>query len=213
MRSALLYRGIIKDRDQLFVQTPESFGQRFNLEVRNLSEVLSIDRRKKEVLVKDIRNGSEYRESYDKLILSPGAEPIKPMLPGINQEGIFTLRNVPDTDKIKQYIEQKQARHALVVGAGFIGLEMAENLHHAGLKVTIVEMAEQVMTPLDYSMAALVHQHLKTKNVEFYLQTSDPDIYALGDAIEFENPVTHTNMISYLAGPANKQGRILADSR
>lgn len=212
MRSALLYRGIIKDRDQLFVQTPESFGQRFNLEVRNLSEVLSIDRRKKEVLVKDIRNGSEYRESYDKLILSPGAEPIKPMLPGINQEGIFTLRNVPDTDKIKQYIEQKQARHALVVGAGFIGLEMAENLHHAGLKVTIVEMAEQVMTPLDYSMAALVHQHLKTKNVEFYLQTSDPDIYALGDAIEFENPVTHTNMISYLAGPANKQGRILADS-
>ncbi|NLV37782.1 MAG: FAD-dependent oxidoreductase [Bacteroidales bacterium] len=265
--------GIIKDRDQLFVQTPESFGQRFNLEVRNLSEVLSIDRRKKEVLVKDIRNGSEYRESYDKLILSPGAEPIKPMLPGINQEGIFTLRNVPDTDKIKQYIEQKQARHALVVGAGFIGLEMAENLHHAGLKVTIVEMAEQVMTPLDYSMAALVHQHLKTKNVEFYLktavvsfstkgekilakldttklietdmvvlsigvrpdsklakdcglelgqtggivvnkylQTSDPDIYALGDAIEFENPVTHTKMISYLAGPANKQGRILADN-
>ncbi|HNZ80278.1 MAG TPA: FAD-dependent oxidoreductase [Bacteroidales bacterium] len=265
--------GIIKDRDQLFVQTPESFGQRFNLEVRNLSEVLSIDRRKKEVLVKDIRNGSEYRESYDKLILSPGAEPIKPMLPGINQEGIFTLRNVPDTDKIKQYIEQKQARHALVVGAGFIGLEMAENLHHAGLKVTIVEMAEQVMTPLDYSMAALVHQHLKTKDVEFYLktavvsfstkgekilakldttklietdmvvlsigvrpdsklakdcglelgqtggivvnkylQTSDPDIYALGDAIEFENPVTHTKMISYLAGPANKQGRILADN-
>lgn len=265
--------GIIKDRDQLFVQTPESFGQRFNLEVRNLSEVLSIDRRKKEVLVKDIRNGSEYRESYDKLILSPGAEPIKPMLPGINQEGIFTLRNVPDTDKIKQYIEQKQARHALVVGAGFIGLEMAENLHHAGLKVTIVEMAEQVMTPLDYSMAALVHQHLKTKNVEFYLktavvsfskkgekilakldttklietdmvvlsigvrpdsklakdcglelgqtggivvnkylQTSDPYIYALGDAIEFENPVTHTKMISFLAGPANKQGRILADN-
>ncbi len=265
--------GIIKDRDQLFVQTPGSFGQRFNLEVRNLSEVLSIDRRKKEVLVKDIRNGSEYRESYDKLILSPGAEPIKPMLPGINREGIFTLRNVPDTDKIKQYIEQKQARHALVVGAGFIGLEMAENLHHAGLKVTIVEMAEQVMTPLDYSMAALVHQHLKTKDVEFYLktavvsfstkgekilakldttklietdmvvlsigvrpdsklakdcglelgqtggivvnkylQTSDPDIYALGDAIEFENPVTHTKMISYLAGPANKQGRILADN-
>ncbi|MDD4431805.1 MAG: FAD-dependent oxidoreductase, partial [Bacteroidales bacterium] len=151
--------GVITDRNQLFVQTPESFGQRFNLEVRNLSEVISIDRSKKEILVKDLKKGSEYTESYDKLILSPGAEPIKPMLPGINQEGIFTLRNVPDTDKIKQYIEQKQARHALVVGAGFIGLEMAENLHHAGLKVTIVEMAEQVMTPLDYSMAALVHQH------------------------------------------------------
>lgn len=265
--------GVIKDRDELFVQTPESFGRRFNLEVRNLSEVISIDRSKKEILVNDLKKGSEYTESYDKLILSPGAEPIKPMLPGINQEGIFTLRNVPDTDKIKTYIEQNKARHALVVGAGFIGLEMAENLHHAGLKVTIVEMAEQVMTPLDYSMASLVHQHLKTKNVEFYLktavvsfskkgekiqarldtsrqietdmvvlsigvrpdsklakacgleigqsggivvnkylQTSDPDIYAVGDAIEFENPVTHTRMITYLAGPANKQARILADN-
>lgn len=265
--------GVIKDRDQLFVQTPASFGARFNLEVRILSEAIAIDRKKKEVLIKDLKKGIEYKESYDKLILSPGAEPIKPMLPGINQQGIFTLRNVPDTDKIKQYIEQTKAQHALVVGAGFIGLEMAENLHHAGLKVTIVEMAEQVMTPLDYSMAALVHQHLKTKNVEFYLktavmsfskkgekilaklnttkqietdmvvlsigvrpdcklakdsgleigqsggivvnkhlQTSDPDIYALGDAIEFENPVTQTNMITYLAGPASKQARILADN-
>ncbi|MBN1144402.1 MAG: FAD-dependent oxidoreductase [Bacteroidales bacterium] len=265
--------GTISERDNLFVQTPESFSKRFNLEVRILSEVISINRGAKEVTVKDLRTGNEYNEHYDKLILSPGAEPVKPPLPGINQEGIFTLRNVPDTDKIKKYITEKNPRHAVVVGAGFIGLEMAENLHQYGLRVTIVEMAEQVMTPLDYSMAALVHQHLKTKNVEFYLntavasfakendrlqvrlnssrsiitdmvilsigvkpdsrlakeaglqigqtggivvneflQTSDADIYAVGDAIEYKNPVTGTSMITYLAGPANKQGRIVADN-
>jgi NADPH-dependent 2,4-dienoyl-CoA reductase/sulfur reductase-like enzyme/peroxiredoxin family protein/rhodanese-related sulfurtransferase/TusA-related sulfurtransferase len=235
--------------------------------------VTAIDRVKKEVTVKDLRAGNNYTENYDKLVLSPGAEPVRPPLPGINQEGIFTLRHVPDTDQIKQYIEKRQPRHAVVVGAGFIGLEMAENLHKRGINVTIIEMAEQVMTPLDYSMASLVHQHLKTKNVEFYLssavssfnreedrivvrlsntksikadmvilsigvrpdsrlareaglqtgqtggisvneflQTSDNDIYAVGDAIEFTNPVTGTKMISYLAGPANKQGRIVADN-
>ncbi len=265
--------GTISERDNLFVQTPQTFGARFNLEVRNLSEVISINRERKEITVKDLRTGEPYAEPYDKLVLSPGAEPVKPPLPGIGQEGIFTLRNVPDTDKIKRYIEETNPRHAVVVGAGFIGLEMAENLHECGLKVTIVEMAEQVMTPLDYSMAALVHQHLKTKNVEFYLntavsaftekdgyiqvkldssrtietnmvvlsigvkpdsqlageagleigknggivvneylQTSDEHIYALGDAIEFENPVIGQRMITYLAGPANKQGRILADN-
>jgi NADPH-dependent 2,4-dienoyl-CoA reductase/sulfur reductase-like enzyme/peroxiredoxin family protein/rhodanese-related sulfurtransferase/TusA-related sulfurtransferase len=265
--------GTIKERDKLFVQTPESFGRRFNLEVRNLSEVVAINRGAKEVTVRNMRTGDTYTEKYDKLVLSPGAEPVKPPLPGINQEGIFTLRNVPDTDRIKRYISDKNPRHAVVVGAGFIGLEMAENLHHCGIRVTIIEMAEQVMTPLDYSMAALVHQHLKTKNVEFYLntavssfsknngrivvklnssktidtdmvilsigvkpdsrlakeaglqigetggivvdeylQTSDSHIYALGDAIEFPNPVTGTRMITYLAGPANKQGRIVADN-
>lgn len=265
--------GIITERDNLFVQTPESFGTRFNLQVRNLSEVTAIDREKKEVTVKDLRTGTIYQEGYDKLVLSPGAEPVRPPLPGINQEGIFTLRNVPDTDRIKKYIEARQPRRAVVVGAGFIGLEMAENLHHSGINVTIVEMADQVMTPLDLSMASLVHQHLKTKNVEFYLktavssfdreddrivvrlssskaikadmvilsigvrpdshlareagletgktggirvneflQTTDSDIYAVGDAIEFANPVTGTPMITYLAGPANKQGRIVADN-
>jgi len=265
--------GTIAERDNLFVQTPESFSTRFNLEVRILNEVISINRAEKSVLVKNLRNGETYAERYDRLVLSPGAEPVKPPLPGINQKGIFTLRNVPDTDRIKQFIETEHPRHAVVVGAGFIGLEMAENLHQCGINVTIIEMAEQVMTPLDYSMAALVHQHLKTKNIEFYLntavssfskteeritvtlsssktietdlvilsigvkpdsrlakeaglqtgktggivvneflQTSDTDIYALGDAIEFENPVTGTRMITYLAGPANKQGRILADN-
>lgn len=265
--------GSIRDREKLFVQTPDSFGRRFNLIVRNLSEVLAINRDQKTVSVKDIRTGNTYDESYDKLVLSPGAEPVRPPLPGINQDGIFTLRSVPDTDKIKHFIDENNPRHAVVVGAGFIGLEMAENLHQQGIKVTIVEMADQVMTPLDYSMAALVHQHLKTKKVEFYLntavasfekqnnrmvvklnstrtietdlvilsigvrpdsrlakenglqigetggivvdeflQTSDKDIYALGDAIEFENPVTGSKMITYLAGPANKQGRIVADN-
>jgi NADPH-dependent 2,4-dienoyl-CoA reductase/sulfur reductase-like enzyme/peroxiredoxin family protein/rhodanese-related sulfurtransferase/TusA-related sulfurtransferase len=265
--------GTITERDNLFVQTPASFGTRFNLQVRTLSEVTAINRQKKEVTVNDLRTGRTYTEGYDKLVLSPGAEPVRPPLPGINQEGIFTMRNVPDTDHIKKYIETRQPRHAVVVGAGFIGLEMAENLHRAGINVTIVEMADHVMTPLDYSMASLVHQHLKTKNIEFYLktavssfdregdhivvrlssskaiqadlvilsigvrpdsrlakeagletghtggivvneflQTSDKDIYAVGDAIEFTNPVTGTQMITYLAGPANKQGRIVADN-
>jgi len=265
--------GIIREREKLFVQTPESFGKRFNLTVRNLSEITAINRDQKTVSVKDVRTGNTYDESYDKLVLSPGAEPVRPPLPGINLEGIFTLRSVPDTDKIKHYIDENKPRHAVVVGAGFIGLEMAENLHQQGINVTIVEMANQVMTPLDYSMAALVHQHLKTKKVEFYLntavasfekqnnrmvvklnftrtietdlvilsigvrpdsrlakdagleigetggivvdeflQTSDNDIYALGDAIELANPVTGLKMITYLAGPANKQGRIVADN-
>lgn len=265
--------GTITERENLFVQTPESFGKRFNLEVRNLNEVISINKSEKKITVKNLRTGETYDETYDKLILSPGAEPVRPPLPGINQEGIFTLRSVPDTDRIKKFVDENHPRHAVVVGAGFIGLEMAENLHRCGVNVTIIEMAEQVMTPLDYSMAALVHQHLKTKNVEFYLksavasfaksngriavnlsssktietdlvvlsigvkpdshlakeaglqigetggivvneflQTSDNDIYALGDAIEFPNPITGTRMITYLAGPANKQGRILADN-
>lgn len=266
--------GTISERDNLFVQTPESFGKRFNMEVRTQHEVVAIDRAAKTVKVKKVATGEEYTETYDKLVLSPGAEPVKPPLPGINSEGIYTLRNVPDTDVIKAYIEEHNVQHATVVGAGFIGLEMAENLHDLGVRVTIVEMAEQVMTPLDYSMATLVHQHLKTQNVEFYLntavssfskkdderlkvhlnttrtietdlvilsigvrpesklakeagleigdthgivvneylQTSDSDIYALGDAIEYENPIIGKKMITYLAGPANKQGRIVANN-
>ena len=265
--------GTIAERERLFVQTPEAFARRFKVDVRVRQEVLSLDAKRKTVRVKDLDQDAEYEESYDKLVMSPGAEPLKPNLQGIDSGGIFTLRNVKDTDRIKAYIEEKQIRKAVVVGAGFIGLEMAENLHQLGIKVSIVEMAEQVMTPLDYSMAALVHQHLKTKNVEFFLkagvssfkaqdnglsvklqsgrelqtdmvilsigvrpeshlareaglelgktggikvnahlQTSDPDIYAVGDAIEFPNPITGNPQITYLAGPANKQGRICADN-
>jgi len=265
--------GVITDRQQLFVQTPEGFSARFKIDVRIRSEVTGLDIKEKRVVVTNLESGKSYQESYDKLVLSPGAEPVKPPIPGIDLEGIFTVRNVPDSDRIKEYIEGKNVQRALIVGAGFIGLEMAENLHHRGIFVTIVEMAEQVMTPLDYEMAAEVHQHLKFKKVEFYLnqavssfepradrliarlsngkelevdlvvlgigvrpesslarqaglktggrggiavneylQTSDPDVYALGDAIESPNPIVGKPMITYLAGPANKQGRILADN-
>ncbi|NLF42887.1 MAG: FAD-dependent oxidoreductase, partial [Bacteroidales bacterium] len=265
--------GAIAERESLFVQTPEAFSKRFNIDVRVKQEVLSINPEQKTIVIKKLGTGEEYEEQYDKLVLSPGAEPVRPNLPGIDSEGIFTLRNVSDTDKIKTYIDTHKIKRAIVVGAGFIGLEMAENLHKLGIFVSIVEMAEQVMTPLDYSMASLVHQHLKTKNVEFflkdgvsgfgqdqngltvtlksgrelrsdlvilsigvradshlaknssletgstggikvneYLQTSNQDIYAVGDAIEFENPITHLPQITYLAGPANKQGRICADN-
>lgn len=265
--------GTIRERENLFVMTPEKLKQRLDLDVRIFSEVVSIDREKKEVLIREVQTGREYSESYDKLILSPGAEPLRPPIAGINSKRIFTLRSVPDIDGIKGFIDVTRPRRAVVIGAGFIGLEMAENLHHLGIRVTIVEMAEQVMAPLDFEMAAEVHQHLKTKNVEFYLkdgvssfvdtddevviklnsgreigadivilsigvrpeshlakdaqleltdrgaivvnkylQTSDPDIYALGDAIAFPNPITGTVMNTLLAGPANRQGRIVADN-
>ena len=263
----------IRDRSRLFVQTPESFNELLDVDVRNLTEVLSIDRRAKTVTVKNLRDGSESIEKYDKLVLSPGAEPVKPPLQGIESRRIFTVRNVRDTDKLKSFLDTERPQRAIVVGAGFIGLEMAENLHDLGIFVTIVEMAAQVMTPLDYEMAAEVHQHLKVKGVEFYLKdgvssfreepenitmklnsgrnleadlvilsigvrpdsvlakeagleigttrgikvdkylrTSDPDIYAVGDAIEYPSPITGVPTITYLAGPANKQGRICADN-
>jgi len=265
--------GIIQERDKLFVETPESFSKRFNLDVRVLSEVTDIDRKTKEVVVKNLNSGDIYRESYDYLILSPGAEPVRPPIEGVDLPGIFTIRTVPDTDKIKNFIENNNPMRAVIVGAGFIGLEMAENLHDRGMFVTIIEMADQVMTPLDYEMAAAVHQHLKRKHVEFYLQdavtsferdgemlvcnmksgrviktdmvilsvgvrpenklvkmagletgqsggisvneylqTSDPNIYAVGDAIEFKSPISNVPRIAYLAGPTSKQGRIAANN-
>ncbi len=265
--------GIIQDRENIFVQTPEGFNKRFNINIKTETEVLKIHPADKAIEIKDLKTGSITRETYDKLVLSPGAEPVRPPIPGINEPEIYTLRNVGDMDNIKGFINEHKPRRAVIVGAGFIGLEMAENLHHLGIQVTIVEMAEQVMVALDYEMAAEVHQHLRTKNVEFYLkdgvssfekrngrlsvrlksgkeipadmvllsigvrpetklareaglklgekggiwvneylQTSDPHIYALGDAIEFENPIIHRPMLTYLAGPANKQGRIVADN-
>ena len=161
--------GTIEERDNLFVQTPEEFGRRYNLDVRVSTEVLSIDKTAKKVKVKNWVTGDIYEETYDKLILSPGASPIVPPLPGIDLPSIFTIRNVMDTDKIKDFITTQKPKKAIVVGAGFIGLEMAENLHQLGIQVSIVEMSDQMMNPIDYSMAAIVHQHLKTKDVEFYL--------------------------------------------
>ena len=264
--------GVIEEREKLFVQTPEAFSTRFRVDVRTENEVIFIDRKRKTVTV---RQSSEdtYEESYDKLLISTGASPVRPPLPGIDLSGIFTLRNVADTDKIKAYIDSHAPRQAVVVGAGFIGLEMAENLHAQGAKVSIVEMGNQVMAPIDFSMASLVHQHLMDKGVNLYLeqavasferdgkglkvtfkngqsiaadivilsigvrpetnlaraagltigpaggiavndylQTSDESIYAIGDAIEYRHPITGKPWLNYLAGPANRQGRIAADN-
>ena len=264
--------GVIEEREKLFVQTPEAFSTRFRVDVRTENEVIFIDRKKKTVTV---RQSSEdtYEESYDKLLISTGASPVRPPLPGIDLPGIFTQRNVTDTDRIKEYINSHSPRKAVVVGAGFIGLEMAENLHAQGAKVSIVEMGNQVMAPIDFSMASLVHQHLMDKGVNLYLeqavasferegkglkvtfkngqsisadivilsigvrpetslaraaeltigpaggiavndylQTSDEAIYAIGDAIEYRHPITGKPWLNYLAGPANRQGRIVADN-
>lgn len=264
---------VITDRNKLFVQTAAGFKQRFNIDVRVSSEVLSIDTTTKQVEVKDLLSGKIYTETYDKLVLSPGAEPIRPPLEGINSRGIFTLRNVTDTDLIKNYVSHIPNGKAVVIGAGFIGLEMAENLHHLGMHVTIIEMANQVMAPVDFPIAAIAQQHIRSKGVDLrlktavvgfeetaegvsvflkdnepieanivilsigvrpdsrlakmanltvgkfggisineYLQTSNEDIYAVGDAIEFTNPITGNVMPTYLAGPANKQGRICANN-
>jgi NADPH-dependent 2,4-dienoyl-CoA reductase/sulfur reductase-like enzyme/rhodanese-related sulfurtransferase len=161
---------VISEKEELLLQTPESMWKRFQIDVRINSEVIKIMPDAKQVEVFDKLKGKAYTESYDKLVLAPGADPIRPNLPGINSKRIFTLRNIPDTFQIKEYVENKKPKRAVVVGAGFIGLEMAENLHLKGVKVTIVDVADHVIAPLDYEMAAIVHQHLKTKIVEFYLK-------------------------------------------
>lgn len=263
--------GVIKSRDNLFVQTPEAFSRRFNVDVRTRHEALSIDTERHEVSIRRA-DGTTYSETYDRLLLSPGAEPVRPPLEGIDTEGIFTLRNVDDTDRIHSYLGTHRVRHAVVVGGGFIGLEMAENLHHAGAGVSIVEMADQVMAPVDFSIASHVHRHLMDKGVGLWLgrgvekftsdngsikvwlntgetlsadlvllsigvrpsvrlareagielgargikvnrwlQTSSPDVYAVGDAIEYEHPIAGGPWLNYLAGPANRQARIAADN-
>ncbi|MGL5732157.1 MAG: NAD(P)/FAD-dependent oxidoreductase, partial [Bacteroidales bacterium] len=142
----------ISERDALFLQTPQSFSARFNISVKVGHEVLSINPQVKTVQVKDLKNNKVFDCNYDKLILSPGAEPVKPPISGIETKGIFTLRNVPDTDRIKNYLAENKIRKAVVVGAGFIGLEMAENLHELGIEVSIIERVNQVMAPLDYTM-------------------------------------------------------------
>ncbi|HQE69161.1 MAG TPA: FAD-dependent oxidoreductase [Rectinema sp.] len=263
----------IKERERLFVMTPEKFNAWLNVDVRIRTEVISIDREAKKIRARELDSGREYSLEYNALVLSPGAEPIKPPIPGIEDPRIFTLRSVSDIDHIKEYLDTKRPDRIIVVGGGFIGLEMAENLHARGSFVTIVEALDQVMNPIDFEMAALVHQHLKQKNVELYLssavlkfeeagsrivavladgtrldadmivlsigvrpetaiakaaglettpngailvnenlQTSDPAIYALGDAIAFPHPVLDMAMPVPLAGPANKQARVVADN-
>lgn len=161
--------GDIKEKSALTLQTPQSFNSRFNVDVRINNEVVSIDKENKTVKVKNTITNEEYTENYDKLILSPGAEPVKPNIQGIVNDKVFTLRNIPDTYKIKDYIEQNKPKSAIVVGGGYIGIEMAENLHEAGLDVTIVEFANHVIAPLDYDMACDVHNHIRQKGVNLIL--------------------------------------------
>lgn len=265
--------GEIKDRDKLFVQTPEAFARRFAVSVRVQEEVIALNPAAHTVEVRQA-DGSTYSETYDKLLLSPGATPFVPNIPGIDATGVFTLRNVENTDAIKHFIDTHLPKTAVVVGGGFIGLEMAENLHTLGIQVSIVELAPQVMAPIDYSMACFVHAHLVDKGVglylnsglqsittlpsgtkklslstedelqadliilsigvrplvtlaqnaglalgerggiqvDEYLRTSEPDIYAVGDAIEYIHPITQKPWLNYLAGPANRQARLVADN-
>lgn len=177
---------VIKEKEKLVVQTPERFREQFNIDVRTMSEVVKIHRDNKTVEVYDRASDKTYSETYDKLILSPGAEPFKPDIPGIDSPRVFTLRNIPDTYRIKDFVDTSKPKRAVVVGAGFIGLEMAENLHLRGVKVTVVELADHVIGPLDGDMAAIVHQHLKTKGVELYLNDAVKAVKDPGNFAQIE---------------------------
>ncbi len=284
--------GDIQERSKLLLQTPESFLARFNVDVRVMNEVVSIDRHNKSVTVKNLVDGSEYSESYDFLLLSPGAGPVVPPIPGIDNPLTHSLRNIPDMDRIIQTIQINKPEHATVVGGGFIGLEMMEAFHQLGIKTTLIEMADQVMTPVDREMAGFAHAEIRQKGIDLKLgvalqsveyipndhiasvgsgeseehqhiegelnltlnngeslttdilimaigvrpetklaaeaglqigelggiytnemmQTSDPAIYAVGDAVEEKDFVTGAQTLVPLAGPANRQGRMAADN-
>ena len=276
--------GVIREKGALSVQTPESFGGRFRIDVRVKNEAVSIDPKEKTVRIRKLETGEEYVESYDRLLLSPGAKAIRPALPGIGDPRIMTLRTVEDTLAIRNYLEEKRPKRAVVVGGGFIGLETAENLMKEGIAVTLLQRGNQVLPPLDYDMACQVHAYLRGKGLDLrlnrnvtgflpdgealtvrmetmgtdtaaagaarketaradfvlmaagvlpettlakeagltlgqkgaivvneYMQTSDPDIYAVGDAVEIRHFITGKKTLAALAGPANRQGRIAAD--
>ncbi|MRS01780.1 pyridine nucleotide-disulfide oxidoreductase, partial [bacterium] len=262
----------ITDRERLVVQSPESFKELFNIDVRTGNEVLAIRPDVKQIRVKDLASGREYDESYDKLLLTPGGSPVKPTIPGFNHPAIHTLWTIPDSDRIRALVDDGKVKNALVVGAGFIGLEMAENLHARGINVTVVEMANQAMNVVDYEIAAMVHREVAMQKVALLLEdgvasfdggengsviarltsgksvaadlvllsigvkpnttfiadsgiklgarghiivddqlrTSDEHIFAAGDVIEVLHPLTKQKTAIPLAGPANKQGRIVA---
>lgn len=260
--------GVIGREDALTLQTPESFRSRFDVEVRIFSEVLAIDRKNKQVTVRRTDTGETYTEGYDKLILAPGAEPVRLPVPGGDLPHVHTLRTIPDSAEIRRYIREKGAKNAVIAGGGYIGLEMAENLHQLGLHVTVVELSDHVLAPFDADIACEIHAHLRKNGVELfcgrgvaeitprevilsdghripadlvisavgvfpesglakdcglelgvrgtirvneYHQTTDPDIYAVGDAAEVTHFVSGRKAFIPLAGPANKQGRLVAD--
>jgi NADPH-dependent 2,4-dienoyl-CoA reductase/sulfur reductase-like enzyme/rhodanese-related sulfurtransferase len=266
--------GVISEEEKLLVATPELFRSRFGIDVRTEQEALRIDRERKTVEVKELASGRVYEEPYDALVLAPGAAPVRPALPGIGLGGIFAVRTIPDSRAIRQWIERTGAKRAVVAGGGYIGLEMAENLAARGLNVTVVEMANQLMTPLDHEMAGYVYVHLLDNRVSVRLEeavagfegadgrvarvltaagvkldtdlvilalgvrpetklareaglaigprggicvdesmrTSDPAIWAAGDAVEVRDCVTGDSCLAPLAGPANRQGRAAADA-
>ena len=260
--------GVIEEADKLVLMSPEKFKSQYNIEARVSSEVLSIDRKNKEIEVKNYLTGDIYRESYDKLILSPGAKPIVPNIPGLDKVNVFTIRNVVDIDKLNRYVKELEAKDIAVIGGGFIGVEAAENLREAGYNVSLIEAMDQILKPFDYDMVQILHKEMHDKGinlivgdkVEYFEQnkvilnsgkkitakavvmaigvspettlakeadleigetgaikvdsnykTSDNDIYAVGDAIEVYNALTHSMTKLSLAGPALKQARSVAN--
>lgn len=264
--------GVIEDKEELTLQTPERMWDRFHIDMKVHHEVTDINTPQKTVTVHNLDTGKVYKEPYDKLILSPGAKPVMPKLPGIESEKIFALRTVEDTLKIRAFVEDRKPKTAVMVGGGFIGLEAAENLCDLGVKVTVVQRPKQLLNMMDYDMAALVHNKLRSKGIDLKLggdvigfeehetlrvllkddepistdmvlmaigvspetglaqkaglelgikgaivvndkmETSVPDIYAVGDAVQVKHTVTGKDAVISLAGPANKQGRIAADN-
>lgn len=265
--------GAIAEREQLLVTSEAAFEERYAVDVRTRTEAIAIDRAAKTVRLRNLSTAEEYDEPYDRLLLSPGAEPLRPRLPGIESKRVFGLRNIPDLDRIMGHLKAEQPRRAVVIGGGFIGIEVAENFHERGLFTTLVEGADQILAPLDYEMAAIVHAHMRDKHVELYLsdkierfedkedhtvvylssgkrlqadivvlaigvrpettlaraaglelgntggikvneflQTSDESIYAVGDAIEVTQKLNGRQALIPLAGPANRQGRMVADN-
>lgn len=265
--------GVIQDKEELTLQTPENFRERFRIDVRVRHEVTAIHPDKKTVSVKNLKTGEEFEENYDKLLLSPGARPVQPNLPGVGIDNLFTLRTVEDTLRIREFILKEKPKSAVLAGGGYIGLEVAENLRELGMDVTIVQRPNQVLNPLDYEMATFVHAKMREKGIHLMLghsvegfeqkdgktmvilkdgeplktdmvvlaigvapdtrlakdagislgiknsivvnermETSVPDIYAVGDAVEVHHRITGQKALISLAGPANKQGRIAADN-
>ena len=265
--------GVIERREDLTLQTPESFFARFRVNMKVHHEVTAIHPERRTVSVKNLETGEEFEEKYDKLLLSPGAKPAQPRLPGISMDQLFTLRTVEDTFRIREYIDTKHPKSVVLAGGGFIGLELAENLRELGMEVTIVQQLNHLMNPFDSDMAAFIHSEMRRHGVKLLLghtvegfeekdegvdvllkdekpihadmvvmaigvtpdtklakdaglelgikgsilvnermETSVPDIYAVGDAVQVKNYVTGEDALISLAGPANKQGRIAADN-
>lgn len=265
--------GVIERREALTLQTPESFFSRFRVSMKVHHEVTAIHPERRTVSVKNLETGEEFEEKYDKLLLSPGAKPAQPKLPGIGMDQLFTLRTVEDTFRIREYIDTKHPKSAVLAGGGFIGLELAENLRELGMEVTIIQQLNHLMNPFDPDMAAFIHSEMRRHGVKLLLghtvegfeekdegvdvllkdekpihadmvvmaigvtpdtqlakaaglelgikgsilvnermETSVPDIYAVGDAVQVKNYVTGQDALISLAGPANKQGRIAADN-